>query len=153
MPELRKPILVVEDDDAIRNAIKDFLEAESHEVHVAVNGEQGLECLERIGRPCLIFLDLFMPVMNGNEFLRALAAKGAGAIGSQTIVIMTAAPVGSAAVTEALRYSPNLLTKPIDMTKFLALIDHGKELPVGGPGTKQADGALAKAEQLLKKAL
>lgn len=61
-------ILVVEDDDDIREAIATFLEAEGYSVVAAGNGEEALEILRSARKFCLVLLDLFMPVKNGWEF-------------------------------------------------------------------------------------
>jgi CheY-like chemotaxis protein len=74
-----KPILLVEDDrvDAltIKRAFKD-LKVINPLVH-ALNGEDALNQLRRSGNngcPCVIFLDLNMPKMNGIEFLKVIKA-------------------------------------------------------------------------------
>jgi CheY-like chemotaxis protein len=63
-------VLVVDDDYAVLDAIKDVLEDEGYEVTLAANGLEALKELRRGDRPCLILLDLMMPVMNGWEFRR-----------------------------------------------------------------------------------
>jgi len=64
-------ILVIEDDPAIREALCLILETEGYEVKAAENGQAGLAALSSSCGPCLILLDLMMPVMNGFEFLTA----------------------------------------------------------------------------------
>ena len=63
-------VLVVDDDYAVLDAMKDVLEDEGYEVTLAANGLEALKELRRGDRPCLILLDLMMPVMNGWEFRR-----------------------------------------------------------------------------------
>jgi CheY-like chemotaxis protein len=63
-----KLILVVDDDEDTRDAIRQALEAEGYEVAVAANGQQALELLRSGSIPALIMLDLMMPVMSGEEF-------------------------------------------------------------------------------------
>jgi CheY-like chemotaxis protein len=65
-------ILVVEDDPEIREVVRDVLQDEGYAVVTATNGKEGLERLRQMARPCLVLLDLLMPVMNGGEFLTAL---------------------------------------------------------------------------------
>src|SRR5689334_8429349 len=67
--ERQSTILVVEDDQDIREALMSVLEDEGYTVLGAANGLDGLEVLARISRPCMILLDLMMPVMSGAEFL------------------------------------------------------------------------------------
>jgi CheY-like chemotaxis protein len=65
-----KSILLVEDDGAIRQTLKDVLEIEGYEVSTAVNGKDGEECLKTMRTPpCVILLDLMMPQTNGWQFL------------------------------------------------------------------------------------
>jgi CheY-like chemotaxis protein len=61
-------VLVVDDDYAVLDAIKEILDDEGYEVSIAANGLEALKELSRGPRPCVILLDLMMPVMNGWEF-------------------------------------------------------------------------------------
>src|SRR5882757_1816224 len=62
-------ILVVDDDFAIRRAIAEILGDEGYDVRCAANGLEALEVLgERVLRPTLIILDLWMPRMDGLKF-------------------------------------------------------------------------------------
>lgn len=65
-------IVVVEDDDDIQASLRTMLEDEGHKVDTASNGELALELLEERERPCLMLVDLFMPVMDGFELIRRL---------------------------------------------------------------------------------
>lgn len=64
-----KRILIVEDDRDIRDALQQALEIEGYTVSAVANGKEGLEYLNQFEHPCVILLDLMMPVMNGWEFL------------------------------------------------------------------------------------
>jgi len=72
-----KSILIVEDEPAIRENLKALLELEGYPVFTAINGEEGLRVLRSMPRPCLVLLDLLMPVMNGMEFLEAKSHEDA----------------------------------------------------------------------------
>ena len=72
--EPRRSILVVEDDEDIRQTIARALEAAGYTVATARNGREALDLLSGTERPCLILLDLLMPVMNGPDFLSELRA-------------------------------------------------------------------------------
>jgi CheY-like chemotaxis protein len=67
-----KNILIVEDDEDIQAIYKEILEA-SFDVRLTqtYNGRQGLEAVHAC-KPDLILLDILMPIMNGDEFLKEL---------------------------------------------------------------------------------
>ncbi len=67
-------ILVVEDDDEIRELIAEMLEDSGFDVATAANGREALERLRAPVLPCVIVLDLMMPVMNGWELRSKLLA-------------------------------------------------------------------------------
>lgn len=64
-------ILVVEDDHSIRVTLRDALEAHGYLVFSAANGADGLAVLSRVKDICLILLDWQMPLVSGEEFLKA----------------------------------------------------------------------------------
>jgi CheY-like chemotaxis protein len=70
----RCKILVVEDDDDIRDSLKELLEEEGYRVDTAANGQQALGKLQEQELPQLILLDLMMPVMDGWQFQKELRA-------------------------------------------------------------------------------
>ena len=68
----RHRVLVVEDDVEIREALLDLLEQNGTEAIGAPNGKRALEFLASADPlPCLILLDLMMPVMDGQAFREA----------------------------------------------------------------------------------
>ena len=78
-PSLRKAgfrILLVEDEDFLRRIFKLRLMAEGYEVTDVNSGEAAWEALKD-GVPHLIILDLYLPQMNGFEFLQTLKAHTA----------------------------------------------------------------------------
>lgn len=60
-------VLVIDDDNDIRETLQEILESEGYEVATASNGAAGLERARAV-RPAVILLDLFMPIMDGAEF-------------------------------------------------------------------------------------
>ncbi len=71
------PVLLVEDDWNVREALAAVLEDSGHEVKVASDGAEGLQLLRAGLRPCVILLDLMMPVMDGFAFRREQRADPA----------------------------------------------------------------------------
>lgn len=66
---MSKTILIVEDNPAVLATMKSVLEIEGYTVHTASNGAEGIEMLDKLGRACVVLLDMMMPVMNGWHFL------------------------------------------------------------------------------------
>ncbi|HEX2688883.1 MAG TPA: response regulator [Kofleriaceae bacterium] len=64
-------MLVVEDDEDIRDVLATLLHESGYNVLIAKNGEEALQRLRSEPcRPCVILLDLWMPVMDGWQFRR-----------------------------------------------------------------------------------
>ena len=63
-------VLIVEDDRAIRQMMKDVLEVEGYNVFTASDGSESIEQLKILSPlPCVVLLDLMMPGTNGWKFL------------------------------------------------------------------------------------
>lgn len=108
-------ILVIEDEMEIRENLKALLEFEGYRVVTANNGQEGLDALHRIPRPCLILLDLLMPVMTGEEFLKEMTAEDALA----TIPVCVVS--GVADKPKGVSFSA-FVKKPIDFDCLLKLV-------------------------------
>lgn len=72
-----KAILVVDDDEDVRQAMKEALELEGHKVYTANNGLEAIQFLitEKISEIGVIILDLMMPGMTGAQFLQVVQEK------------------------------------------------------------------------------
>ena len=68
-----KKILIVEDDAATAYAYRGCLERAGYAVHVAVDGEAGLEYIQQ-SAPDGVLLDLMLPKVNGIELLKSIRA-------------------------------------------------------------------------------
>jgi CheY-like chemotaxis protein len=68
-------VLVVDDDRDIRESLADLLGDEGYRVVTASDGQEALEILRQLdGQPCVILLDLMMPIMSGAELHAEMAA-------------------------------------------------------------------------------
>lgn len=114
--ECCQSILVVEDDDDIRNAIVDLLENEGYNAQPAINGKDALEKLRSIEhKPCLVLLDMMMPIMNGREFLDEVMKDSHLA----PIPVLIVSAVADKSNTEG---SVGFLKKPIDIDVVLKVV-------------------------------
>lgn len=85
--EQTKKVLVVEDEQDLRDALKTALSYEHFETFAAGDGEEGLR-IALLEKPDLILLDLMMPKMDGLSVLKALRADEWGK--GVTVIVMTA---------------------------------------------------------------
>jgi two-component system phosphate regulon response regulator PhoB len=76
--EMAPTLLVVEDDDTIRETIRDALFIEGFDVLACADGREALELIQRQGKPPydLVVLDLMLPGMSGLDICRQLRASG-----------------------------------------------------------------------------
>jgi len=110
-------ILVVEDDPGIRDALRELLQIEGFGVATAENGAQALQLLDdALPSPCLILLDLMMPVMDGWTFLEHLKRHPGDRRAALPVAVVSAAS-DLTGVTE--RYGCDVLRKPIDLDRLL----------------------------------
>jgi DNA-binding response OmpR family regulator len=71
---MKKKVLLVDDDEGLRELYREELEDEGYEVLTAKNGKEALQKLEK-GKPDLIVLDIVMPKMDGMEALGRIIGK------------------------------------------------------------------------------
>ena len=104
------PILIVDDDEGIREALQMAFETEGYETAVAAQGEEALAWLGEHSSPGLVLLDLMMPVMDGWQVIDNL--RQTHRLSRLPIVVMTAfgRDLGSAASLPLLRKPINLST-------------------------------------------
>ncbi len=125
-------ILVVDDDEDIREAVAEVLRGEGYATRSVANGQEALQVLEGADeRPELILLDLLMPVMDGWDFLFWLDERDD--LRATPVAIMSAHPSIQRAfdITRARRGSPHLrlhggnrhlLPKPLSILRLLSIV-------------------------------
>ena len=118
-----RPVLVVDDDPDIRETLRFVLEDAGYPVYSAENGREALEILSCSELPGLILLDLMMPVMSGDELLKALKAVKALAQIPVAVVTASGAPMPPLA--------SNLLKKPVDLDVLLRIVARSCAGPSG----------------------
>lgn len=121
-------ILVIDDDGDIRAIIGMVLAAEGHEVETAIDGAAGLDCLRESPRPSLILLDMMMPRLDGEGFLRAMRSDPITA--DIPVVILTGHPGARKAAAElgAVGY----LVKPVELLDLLSAVHQAERAPHAG---------------------
>ena len=110
-----KKVLIVDDDDAIRELVARILEMAGYETCTARDGHEALEQF-RAERPDLVVTDLVMPLMDGFELCRRIRG-----FSSVPIIVMTGA--GTIDRSEAVNVGANLfLAKPLRVDELLGHI-------------------------------
>lgn len=111
-----KTVLYVEDDIDVVNIMKDMLEMFFSEVHIAYNGNEGLELYKK-HNPSLIISDIVMPQMNGLEMSKEILK-----INSNEKIILITADNESDYHTKAKEIGVyGYLNKPIDFNELKAM--------------------------------
>jgi CheY-like chemotaxis protein len=100
-------VLIVDDEPDIREALSEVVEMGGCAAIVASNGAEALELLRAGRRPCLVILDLLMPVMTGCELLEAIRREPA--LSAVRVLVSTSAPDRAPAGVP-------VLPKPVDLT-------------------------------------
>lgn len=114
-----RSILLVDDDEGIREALSETLSDEGFSVATAANGREAMRWLhEQRPSSCVILLDLMMPVMDGNEFLRV--KQDDEALAGIPVVIITAS---AGLVAERTADIKDLIVKPIELPQLLAALE------------------------------
>jgi CheY-like chemotaxis protein len=106
-------VLVVEDEQDLREMIRDALELGGYAVVTATDGQDALDKLPDIKRLCLVILDLLMPVMNGWDFLDRMRERSD--LKSVPVV------VHSSATDEAPAGVTRVLQKPLMFDRLLSV--------------------------------
>jgi CheY-like chemotaxis protein len=113
-------VMVVDDDVDLRDTIIDVLEDQQYRVVGASNGKEALDLLHgRSSPPCVILLDLMMPVMDGKAF-HAQLMKEPGLSHIPVIVLSAHADIDSILANTSVRAK---LRKPVAIEPLLALVN------------------------------
>lgn len=113
-------VLIADDDADLRESLRLLLELHGHVVDEARNGEEALRRLSSGRRPCVILLDLMMPVMDGWQFRRAQLEDPA--LARIPVVVISAIPshMRRAGELDARR----IFAKPFDYDELLTEVDN-----------------------------
>ncbi len=110
---------MVEDDRDIREVLEEMLDAAGHHVLTASNGREALAVLDRLSGPCLVLLDLMMPVMSGFAFLEELHRRPDR---ERVSVLLVSANVQVEQVARG-NAVVGFVKKPFDLDDVLARVD------------------------------
>jgi DNA-binding NtrC family response regulator len=141
-------ILVIDDEESIRDLLKDFLVAKGFQVAVASDGESGLQLLKEDAFD-IILLDLMMPGMSGLDVLRERSARK---IDIPSIVITAHATVQTA--VEAVKLGAfEYITKPFNLEELYLVIKKALDVSILKEENSSLKKELEKKSSYNKRAL
>ncbi len=113
-------ILIADDDADVRESLRLLLELNGHTVAEARNGREAIDSIDGAGvRPCVILLDLMMPVMDGWQFRRAQLQNPA--VADVPVVVISAIPTHMQRPDELAAH--RVFSKPFDYDALLAEVE------------------------------
>lgn len=116
---MEQTILVVEDDAMIRHLIRTFLEKNHYKVVEAKNGDEAKKVF-LTHHPCLVILDLMMPVMSGEEFCKWLRKEKYDDV---AVIMLTAKASTPDRISGLNMGADAYMTKPFDLGELLAQVE------------------------------
>ena len=129
-------ILVVDDDEGVREYVHVLLSREGLDVVSASDGEEGMKLLDE-AQPDLVLLDVTMPGTNGLELLRRIKQDH-----RELPVVMLSGQGEAANVVESLRYgAADFLDKPFEPEALLVAVERALTLRTGDSLCPHCHGA------------
>jgi CheY-like chemotaxis protein len=117
-------LLIVDDEREIRESLEEFFQEEGFTVTTAANGVEALARLEESETPCVVLLDLLMPVLSGNEVYQAMQKEPR--LNGIPVIVMTSDP--SRAPSGLL-----IMKKPMNLARLLSTVrQHCTDCPDPG---------------------
>ena len=109
-------IVVIDDEESVRDVVKAYLEKDGFTVYVAANGRDGLALAER-SRPDLIVLDLMLPDISGEEICEEVRSRS-----DVPIVMLTAKASEEERVGGLIAGADDYLVKPFSPRELVARV-------------------------------
>ena len=116
---VKQTILIVEDDKMIRDLVRIYLERHYYDVVEAVNGEEAKTVfLEH--HPCLIILDLMLPKVSGEAFLKWVREQKYNEV---SVIMLSAKAQINDKIAGLKMGADNYITKPFDPDELMAHVE------------------------------
>ena len=115
-------VLIIDDERAIRRALKEILEYENCQVLEAENGKDGLELI-RSNSLDVIFCDIKMPLVDGMELLQQIQTEG-----NEVPIIMISGHGTLETAVQAIKIGAfDFIEKPLDLNRILVILRNVKD--------------------------
>lgn len=115
-------VLIIDDERAIRRALKEILEYENCQVLEAENGKEGLEMI-RSNSLDVIFCDIKMPLVDGMELLEQVQGEG-----NEVPIVMISGHGTLETAVQAIKIGAfDFIEKPLDLNRILVILRNVKD--------------------------
>jgi DNA-binding NtrC family response regulator len=115
-------VLIIDDERAIRRALKEILEYENCQVLEAENGKEGLELI-RSNSLDVIFCDIKMPLVDGMELLEQVQGEG-----NEVPIVMISGHGTLETAVQAIKIGAfDFIEKPLDLNRILVILRNVKD--------------------------
>ncbi|MEY3844776.1 MAG: hypothetical protein RL293_1198 [Bacteroidota bacterium] len=115
-------VLIIDDERAIRRALKEILEYENCQVLEAENGKEGLELI-RSNSLDVIFCDIKMPLVDGMELLEQVQREG-----NEVPIVMISGHGTLETAVQAIKIGAfDFIEKPLDLNRILVILRNVKD--------------------------
>jgi two-component system nitrogen regulation response regulator NtrX len=120
---MQKTILIVDDEETIRQSLGGILVDEGYEILMAENGEQAIKVVED-ELPGLVFLDIWLPGMDGLETLKAIKSE----YPSVCVIMMSGHGTIETAVKATKLGAFDFIEKPLSLEKVILVVNHALDM-------------------------
>jgi two-component system OmpR family response regulator len=129
-------ILVVDDNDDVRQLVASVLREEGHKVQIAANGEAALKTIRR-DPPDVLMLDIMMPEVDGYAVLKTMTEEG---LKKRTKVLLLTAKTAEADWIRGYRLgADHYLTKPFTMAELINTLNDMLRMTIDQLRKRRAD--------------
>ncbi len=120
---MQKTVLIVDDEEMIRQSLEGILVDEGYDVLTAASGEEALKMVED-ELPNLVLLDIWLPGMDGLETLKAIKSE----YPSVCVVMMSGHGTIETAVKATKLGAFDFIEKPLSLEKVILAVDHALDM-------------------------
>lgn len=120
---MQRTVLIIDDEASIRKSLKGALSDEGYRVLLASSGKEGIEAVQT-NRPDVVFLDIWMPEMDGIETLTKIKAESP----NQIVIMMSGHGTIETAVRSTKLGAYDFVEKPLSLEKILVLLQNASNV-------------------------
>lgn len=120
---MHKTILIVDDEETIRQSLGSILSDEGYDILMAESGEQAIKTVEE-EFPSIVLLDIWLPGMDGMETLKAIKSEHP----SVCVVMMSGHGNIETAVRATKLGAFDFIEKPLSLEKVILVVNHAMDM-------------------------